>query len=68
MDYLKKEGIGSGIHYIPSHVFTYYQEYKTELPVTEAVYKRILTLPLYYDMSEEEMKKVIDKIKDFFNA
>lgn len=66
MDYLKQQGISSGIHYIPSHLFTYYQSFKSSLPVTEEAYRQILTLPLYYDMSGEEVDQVIKAVKQFF--
>lgn len=66
MEHLKQQGVGSGINYIPSHLFTYYQNFKMQLPVTEEAYRRIITLPLYYDMSEEDLEHVIKAVKSFF--
>ncbi|MCX5749198.1 MAG: DegT/DnrJ/EryC1/StrS family aminotransferase [Candidatus Saganbacteria bacterium] len=66
MDHLKKDGIGSGIHYIPSHHFTYYKKYRSDLPATDEVYKQILTLPLYYDMKDEDVSEVISSVRSFF--
>ena len=65
MEFLKKKGIGSGIHYIPSHVFTFYKKDGLELPVTEMLYKQILTLPLFPDMTEEQANQVISAIKEW---
>jgi len=66
MDHLKENGIVSGIHYIPSHKFKYYEKHATSLPVTDKLYEEILTLPLYPDMTAAEQTKVIEAIKDFF--
>lgn len=66
MDYLKDKGIGSGIHYIPSHKFSYLQKYSTKLPVTDMIYDQILTLPLYYDMTDGDVQKVVGAVESFF--
>lgn len=67
MLYLRQNKIESGIHYIPAHLFSFYKHLATALPVTEQIYKRILTLPLYADMADEEVKLVIGKIKEFWS-
>ena len=67
MVYLKERGIGSGIHYIPVHHFTYYKNFlRNPLPETDKVYEQILTLPLYPDMTDEETDLVIKEIQAFF--
>ena len=66
MEYLKKNGIGSGVHYIPNHLQSYFKNYYIELPVTEKVGQEIVTLPLYYDMTEDDVSKVINSVRDFF--
>ncbi len=66
--HLKEKGIGSGIHYIPVHHFTYYKNFlRNSLPVTDKVYEQILTLPLYPDMTDEETGLVIKGIHSFFS-
>jgi len=66
MHFLKEKGIETGIHYIPNHLQTVFKRYASKLPVTERVWKEILTLPLYYDMSDAEVRLVLDSIKDFY--
>jgi len=67
MVYLKEKGIGSGIHYIPVHHFTYYKNFmRNPLPITDKVYEQILTLPLYPDMTDEETNLVIKEMRSFF--
>lgn len=66
IDYLKERGIDTGVHYIPNHIQPFFKEFKKKLPVTEKLYGEILTLPLYYDMADGDVNKVVDNVKGFF--
>jgi len=68
MEYLKSKGVGSGVHYIPNHIQPFFKRYSRHLPQTEKVSEEILTLPLYYDMAEADIDKVIVSVKSFFSA
>jgi perosamine synthetase len=67
MDFLTLKGIGSGVHYIPNHIQPFFKQYTSELPVTEKVWQEIATLPLYYDMNDNDIQMVIDAITEFFS-
>lgn len=60
---LRAAGIGANVHYIPVHLHPYYRRrFGTSeglCPVAEAAYGRILTLPLYPDLSPTEQKRII---------
>lgn len=64
--FLKERKIDSGVHYIPNHLQPFFSKFKVELPVTEKIWNEILTLPLYYDMLDEDVAQVIKAVKDFF--
>ena len=66
IDFLNKKGVGTGIHYIPNHIQPYFAQYAHPLPVTETIWKEILTLPLYYDMTERDVDLVIESVTAFF--
>jgi perosamine synthetase len=66
MDFLNSKGVGTGIHYIPNHIQPYFAQYAHPLPVTEAVWKEILTLPLHCDMTERDVDLVIQSVTAFF--
>jgi dTDP-4-amino-4,6-dideoxygalactose transaminase len=68
MNYLKDKGIGTGVHYIPNHIQPLFAEYRTSLPVTEQLYEEILTLPLYYEMTDDDVNTVIASISAFFES
>ena len=66
MDLLKQNGISATFHYIPLHTSPVGQKLgyrKGDLPVTEEYASRLLRLPLYADMSEDDLKYVCDTIK-----
>lgn len=63
--HLKKNDIAPGVHYYPLHLYPYFQPSDAHLPVTEREWKRIISLPLYPDMSEDDQGKVIEAIRQF---
>ena len=65
---LKEKNIATGVHYYPNHLYEMYKPYYRELPVTENVWKNILTLPLYPDLSDEDFQLIINEIKRTYNT
>lgn len=65
--YLREHNISSGVHYMPVHLHPFYQEQypNIHLPVTEAQWLRLLTLPLYPQLTGEEQNYIIDTIREF---
>lgn len=61
---LKDDGIGTSVHYVPTHLFTGYRSLvRNPLPATEAAWARLISLPLYPGMSDEDAKRVIASIR-----
>jgi len=64
---LKKEGVGTGLHYIPLHLLTYYKAKYTlrvnDFPVALRAYQQVLSLPIYASMSDADVEIVINAIK-----
>lgn len=59
---LVKLNIGVNVHYIPVHMLSYYQELgykKGSLPKAEKLYERIITLPLFPKMTDEDVLDVV---------
>lgn len=64
---LQKQGIGVNVHYIPIHLHPYYQSLgftPGQFPVAENFYHHALTLPVYYDLSDDEQNRVISVLHD----
>jgi dTDP-4-amino-4,6-dideoxygalactose transaminase len=68
-NFLTSKGITTLIHYpIPIHLQDAYKELKIPagmLPVTEDLAKKILSLPIYPEMTEAQIQYVADSIRDF---
>jgi dTDP-4-amino-4,6-dideoxygalactose transaminase len=70
--YLSSKGIDTLIHYpIPIHLQNAYKSLGHKIgdfPVTEKVSKEILSLPMFPELSHEEIEYVCKNIRDFFRA
>jgi UDP-4-amino-4-deoxy-L-arabinose-oxoglutarate aminotransferase len=64
---LKKQGIGTGLHFRAIHTQKYYRERWPQaglsLPDTEWNSQRILSLPLFPDMTLTDQDRVIDTLR-----
>jgi len=61
MERLKEQGIQTSIHYPPVHTFSAYRQTATgafNLPITDEVAAREVTLPLYPTMTEDQVQLV----------
>jgi perosamine synthetase len=63
--YLKERGIGTGVHYKPIHLYPCYG-YQPALPVVEREWLRLLTLPLYPDLTLAQVETICGHIRDFY--
>lgn len=67
---LRRAGIGVNVHYIPVHYHPYYQRLgyqKGAFPVAEAAYERLLTLPLFPAMTDDDIAHVIEVVTTLLN-
>ena len=68
-DKLQEAKIHVNVHYIPVYQHPYYQNHGYEQVHcinAEQFYQRILSLPLYYSLTDEEQDYVIDTVKGYF--
>lgn len=72
-DALEAENVCCNVHYIPTYYFPYYEKlgYKKGIcPNAEKLYEEIITLPLYYAMSDADVESVIEavgKIAEYYH-
>lgn len=71
-EYLEGRGISTGIHYpVPVHQQRSYQDLPWELetlPVTEEVAPRILSLPMYPEITDAQVEAVSNGIESFYQS
>jgi dTDP-4-amino-4,6-dideoxygalactose transaminase len=70
--YMRAANIGVNVHYIPVYRHSYYVANfgfdNNNFPVTEDVFKRIITLPLFPGMESDQLKYVTETIKRHNNG
>jgi dTDP-4-amino-4,6-dideoxygalactose transaminase len=68
IDELKSRNIGTSVHFIPVHLHPFYQRtfaYRMgDFPVAESIYERIVSLPLYPQMTDQDVTYVADSVLD----
>jgi dTDP-4-amino-4,6-dideoxygalactose transaminase len=71
IEYLKQHGIHAVFHYVPLHTSPVGESmgYRAGmLPVTEFCADRIVRLPLYAGLRDDEADRIIDRLRGFFGC
>jgi perosamine synthetase len=67
---LRAENIGVNVHYIPVHYHPYYRERfglkAGDLPVAEDAYERLISLPMFHGMTEQDVEDVVAAVGKIF--
>lgn len=64
-DALAAENVCCNVHYIPTYYFPYYKKLGYEkgiCPKAEKLYEEIISLPLYYAMTKQDVEDVIEAV------
>ena len=73
-DALAAENVCCNVHYIPTYYFPYYEKlgyHRGLCPKAEKLYEEIISLPLYYAMSDQDVQDVIEavtKIAEYYKV
>jgi perosamine synthetase len=69
---LRAENIGVNVHYSPVHLHPYYRSrfaYQGgEFPVAESAYERLISLPMFHGMGENDVDDVIHAVEKVISA
>ena len=65
--HLADKGISAGVHYMPLYMHPIYKKLwiKGNCPVADSVWKKVVILPLYPDMTEKDVEMVVESVRDF---
>jgi perosamine synthetase len=67
IDRLKSSGVGCSVHWRPLHLHPYYSEtfgWRAEhLPVSSALWERLVSLPLFPGMTDDEFAHVVNVVR-----
>jgi perosamine synthetase len=68
MEELKREGVGCSVHWRPLHLHAFYQKtfgWRPEhFPAATALWERLISLPIFPGMRDEELEFVIQKVTE----
>lgn len=70
-EFLRQQQIFTQVHYVPLNQHPYYDraaQASGPLPHADAFYEQCLSLPMYPDLSEEDLLRVRDALRRFFQA
>ena len=71
-EYLAEHKIPSMIYYpVPAHrqkMFAFFNADQTELPVTDWLTERVISLPMHTEMDEEQLEFITTKVLEFINT
>lgn len=70
--FLEQKGIMTKVYFMPVHLKELYIKKwgwkKGDLPKTELLSEKVLTIPLYAEMSSDDLQYIIDSITNFFRG
>jgi len=68
---LREKNVGVGVHFMPVHQHLYYRETfnlsDADYPVASAAFPRLMSLPIYPGMTDDNVDKVINVLIDTLN-
>lgn len=67
---LRARRIGTGVHYMPLHLHPYYQDKwnADEFPAATEIYEKIVSLPIFPDMTDRQVGTVCDTIGELLEG
>jgi len=64
IQFLDERGISSKVYWDPPvHLSDYYKKSELDLPVTEEISSRVLSLPIHPELSSAETERIIDSVR-----
>jgi dTDP-4-amino-4,6-dideoxygalactose transaminase len=70
MAHLAEKGISCGIHYpVPVHLqnaYSFLKKGKGSFPVAEKCAEQYLSLPMFAELSDEQVAYVVEQIKEYY--
>jgi perosamine synthetase len=68
MTKLREKGVAGMVHYLPLHLHLYYRRNfgwkKGDFPEAEAFYSEEISLPMFYGLSDDEVRRVAGEIRE----
>lgn len=66
--FLKERGIATGVHFMPLPMHPLFEKHLEPIPVSREVWQTFVTLPLFPDLTDEEVAYVIQALNEYQKA
>ncbi len=63
--FMKKNGIATGVHYVPLNIVNYFKQWYSKCETAEEIWKSFVTLPLHVQLTDDEISFVLEKLYEF---
>lgn len=68
LQHLQQRGIGATVQFTPNHIQPQFAVAGVKLPTTEALFREIITLPLFTEITPQQVDEVIDTVVAFIKS
>jgi perosamine synthetase len=62
LKFMKENGVQCSVHFLPLHKMPAYKEFEVDLPITEYIGENIVSLPLFPQLTYEEIDYICEKV------
>jgi len=66
--FLAERGVATGVHYMPLHHHPIYRQPDAAVPVADRVWQRILLLPAFPDLLDQDQEYIIECVREFMRS
>jgi perosamine synthetase len=63
--HLKRRGVATGVHFMPLPLHPLFKDYNHDIPMALELWQTFVTLPLFPDLTDEEVDYVVAALRDF---
>jgi len=63
--HLKRQGIATSVHYMPLPLHPLFKDYQDPIPFAKQVWTSLITLPLFADLTDNELNFVVEALQKF---
>lgn len=69
LEHLAADDIQAWVHFVPCHLQSAFADSdEVDLPVTELLYGELLTLPLYADLGDDDVDRIVSSVRAFLRT
>ena len=65
--HLQQDGVSTGVHYFPLHLYENCYGPQPPLPVAEREWRRMMSLPIYPDLADADVRRIAGLIRQFYS-